>query len=78
MQRFEIQRADLTAAKVVSNALKHYLNFEWNGVEHAISTLLAHNRIDGQTAQHVLDNSHRFTLCPQPRYFDARWHLEDD
>ena len=44
MQRFEIQRADLTAAKVVSNALKHYLNFEWNGVEHAISTLLAHNQ----------------------------------
>ena len=76
MLRFDMQISDRVATRVVQQALQEYPGFTWSSVEHAIATLLAHNRIDERTAQYVLDHSHHFTLRPEPVYFDVCWQTD--
>ena len=64
------------ATILVRKALEAYPAHNWSSVEHAIATLLAHNRIDERTAQYVLDNSHHFTLRPEPVGFDVCWQTD--
>lgn len=76
-QTFDIESEDLIAVRKVRSALKRsYSDREWESVEHVIATLIAHNELDSKLAQYVLDNTHRFTLCEPPTFFDARWHLD--
>lgn len=75
MLRFDLENADLLAAKVVREAISTTPDRTWNTIEAAIADLYSEDRIDSATLRHVLKYLHRFEFRGPPVFFDAVWHV---
>jgi hypothetical protein len=75
MQRLVRELNDLVVAKTLREALESYGRAQWQSVEEIVAALIADSRIDRITADYVLANLRRFTLCPRPTWVDAKWHV---
>jgi hypothetical protein len=78
MLRLDQETADLIAANAVRIALESngLAVPAWFSVSDAVEYLQVAGRLDHKTASYVLKNQDRFMICPPPRLFDARWHVQ--
>ncbi len=77
MQRLDQETADLIAAKTVREALIASPSLSRQSVLETIETLFTEGQIDQKVAGYVLKNEDRFAIVPPPRWFDARWYVEE-
>ena len=73
--KLDVETADLIAASKVRAAVENYVNPP-AVVSELIQALYADGKIDEPTAKYILLHESRFTLCPAPAYFEARWIRE--
>jgi len=72
--RLQIESADLIAAQSVRSALERYVNPP-STIRELVQALYVDGKIDELTYSYVLHNASRFTICPPPIFFEARWLL---
>lgn len=77
MQRLDQETADLIAAKTVREALVANPSLGRQSVLETIESLFTEGQIDQKIAAYILKNEDRFAVAPSPRWFDARWYIEE-
>ena len=73
--KLDTETVEMIAASKVRAAMAGYVNGP-TGVSELISALHAEGKLDEQTCTYILLHESRFTLCPAPVFFQARWVLE--
>lgn len=76
MNSVALEAADLVAVKNVHRALEHYVNPPKSVIE-LVKALYTDRKLDELTYSYVLRHPGRFTICPPPRGFEARWVLNN-